>query len=392
MHVARPDPYGLYTLLRPPFGRPLCHLHLNGYPMKRITIIFMALFVLPVWAEQYEDVVTAMVNDISVPIQRRAGSVIAVLDFADLQGRTTEFGRFISEEMSTAIVMQSGGINVIDRANLKRILAENKLQVSGLVEPENIRRLGKIIGASALVIGTYAQLGDNIRLTAKVITTDTAQIVAASKGTMTLTDDIRGLLMSQIFDDGAAEVATNSAGSAPSQPPNERLIQEGPGYTASLASAVYFPAKRLLSVQVEYKNEDEQSHCLGLSATRSPTIITSAGNELGFEKALGLKLVRENDKAVAFEYDNASLVWTSVRDFTVVPPGATQRLILIFQANDLQSTTKLDVSINLLRGHPEPSLNPSYSYLPTGLPSGCNQERHSIPSMVLMFNSIAPTI
>jgi len=54
----------------------------------------------------------------------------------DLQGNVTELGRFLAEELSGALVNDSRGFRVIDRAHLKAILQEHKLAATGLIDPQ----------------------------------------------------------------------------------------------------------------------------------------------------------------------------------------------------------------------------------------------------------------
>lgn len=368
-----------------------------------LAFLLLALHSVVAWPADYEDAVAAMVQGISGPIKQRSGSAIAVLDFTDLQGRRTEFGRLISEEMSTAIVLQSEGINIIDRANLDKLLSESKLQRSGLVDPENIKRLGKITGASALVIGTYTLIGESVRITAKVITTDTAQIVAASKGTVTLTSDIQSLLRTQIFDAGAADLGRQHAEASGDSTLAEgaRLVQSGRGYTVTLVSAMYYPDKQILTVQAEYRNNDQVNHCVGISAVRPPSALTNDGEVLRFADAAGMKEVREIEDDTYVPEQRPADVWTSVRDFTVVPPGATNRIVVNYSAARIKSTTAVDVAINLLRGHNEPAPKGQvnvihnydpYAYVDLGVPKGCNMRRSRIPEMSIVFNGVSPRI
>ena len=66
---------------------------------------------------------------------------VAALDFTDLQGQPTELGRFLSEELAVEIVSTSG-VSMVDRANIKSILAEHKLTEAGLVDPAMRRNSG----------------------------------------------------------------------------------------------------------------------------------------------------------------------------------------------------------------------------------------------------------
>jgi hypothetical protein len=84
--------------------------------------------------------------------------------------------------LTVGLVMAKRSFSVLDRANLRRILAEHKLTATGLVDPENAKKLGQFAGVDAIVLGTIIPKGTNTTsLNAKIITIDTAEIIGATK-------------------------------------------------------------------------------------------------------------------------------------------------------------------------------------------------------------------
>ncbi len=134
---------------------------------------------------------------------------VTVLDFTDLQGNTSELGRFIAEQISVDLVEKRDGFSIMDRANLKTILDEHKLTIEGLVEPENAKKLGQFSGVDAIILGNVTPLDNEVSITAKIITTDTAEIVGAAKGYVTKGKEIAQLSSSTIANnqpDGKQQV------------------------------------------------------------------------------------------------------------------------------------------------------------------------------------------
>lgn len=132
---------------------------------------------------------TAMADNIAKAGKKR----IAVVDFTDLQGNITELGRFIAEELSVDLTMTAKGFEVIDRNHLNRILAEHKLSVSGIVDQKTVQKLGQIAGVDAIITGSITPLERSIRVVCKVIATDTARVIGASKGDIAKTKAIEEL-------------------------------------------------------------------------------------------------------------------------------------------------------------------------------------------------------
>ena len=104
-----------------------------------------------------------------------------MIDFDQIEGQVTALGRFLAEEISADLAEHPRPFTVIDRANLQSILEEHALSMSGLVNPENAKKLGQIAGVDALVLGTYTDFGESYRLSLKAIATDTAEMVASAR-------------------------------------------------------------------------------------------------------------------------------------------------------------------------------------------------------------------
>jgi len=176
-----------------------------------IMIVFVIICFLPAVASSYEKEVDA----ISKSVGERVGSLgkkkIAVVDFTDLQGNVTELGRFLAEELSVSITMNFPNLEVIDRTHLKTLLQEHALSISGLTDPSNVQKLGQIAGTEAIITGTVTPFGDNVRLTAKVIATDTAKVIAADKIDIAKTKAIEELLTRGIASETKLEVTTQTA-------------------------------------------------------------------------------------------------------------------------------------------------------------------------------------
>lgn len=148
-----------------------------------------------------------------VPQVRKLGQKrIAVVDFSDLQGRVTSLGRFVADELSAALAISGTGLRVVDRQHLARIIQEQKLAIYGITDPLAVRRLGQLAGADALVTGSITDLVDRVRITAKVLSTSTADIVGAAQTTIPRSQDVVRLLGS-----GTTQPTTPGA-SAPALP------------------------------------------------------------------------------------------------------------------------------------------------------------------------------
>lgn len=114
---------------------------------------------------------------------------VAVLEFTDLNGQPSLFGKFLAEQISIGLVLSREQFTVVDRANLKSILSEHKLTEDGLIQPENAKKLGEFSGVDALLIGSATPTPSGYLVTVKVISTDKAEICGAAKGRLPKSSD-----------------------------------------------------------------------------------------------------------------------------------------------------------------------------------------------------------
>ena len=157
-----------------------------------LIVIFLVLSHYPLMAyeKEIEDLSLIMAENIV-----KAGiKTIAVVDFTDLHGNVTELGRFMAEEFSVALASAGKGFEVVDRTHLKSIAQEHKLSASGLIDPKTARELGRIIGVEALLTGVITPFQDSMRLSIKVLETNTAKIIDASTGNIAKTKVIEELM------------------------------------------------------------------------------------------------------------------------------------------------------------------------------------------------------
>jgi TolB-like protein len=81
-----------------------------------------------------------------------------------------------------------GQVRVVERARLKALLEEQKLGQSGQVDPASAARVGKLLGARFLVLGSFFDLKNVLRIDARVVEVETGKIIR-SVGTNGAADD-----------------------------------------------------------------------------------------------------------------------------------------------------------------------------------------------------------
>lgn len=118
---------------------------------------------------------------------------IAVLEFTDLQGKVTNFGRYLSEELITRLY-DSNRFKVVERQLLNKVIAEQKLSLTGVVDPASARKLGSVLGVDAIVSGTIADRGDTLKINARLIDSETGEVFSAAATEMAKDKEVLALL------------------------------------------------------------------------------------------------------------------------------------------------------------------------------------------------------
>jgi TolB-like protein len=109
-----------------------------------------------------------------VQSQMPQGAKIAVVEFASESANLSDY---LMEELNFALL--TGGLNVIDRANLDAVRRELDFQTSGQVSDESALAIGRFLGVAYVVTGQFLPAGSDYRLSATIINSESAVREAA---------------------------------------------------------------------------------------------------------------------------------------------------------------------------------------------------------------------
>ena len=114
-------------------------------------------------------------DEVQVFLDRK---IIAIKDFEVIMGRNKEVGKYVQEDITTALV-NSGQFNVVERLKLQSVLDELELTQLGLTDPEGAKEVGKLLGADVILTGTLAAIGDDWNVNLRLINTESGLITSA---------------------------------------------------------------------------------------------------------------------------------------------------------------------------------------------------------------------
>jgi TolB-like protein len=132
-------------------------------------------------AQDMDSEIAKLTENLAGKISNKHCKKVSVVDFTDLEGNSTEIGKYAADEMTVDLAMKDRDFAILDRAHLASIMAEHKLTSTGLVNPDNAKQLGMLAGVDALIFGKVKQNGDKMGITVQVIATDTGEIIGAAR-------------------------------------------------------------------------------------------------------------------------------------------------------------------------------------------------------------------
>ena len=155
--------------------RTICNL-----PLKYIVLVLAFTTLLPVIAAAAVDSYAKLAKELSEGASELTNRKIAILPFAYVDNRESSGGMIIAERLTTRIIKLKK-FTVIERSLLDKVVGELKLQISGVIDPDSAKELGKVLGVEAIIAGSLLPAGTGkVEINARLIRTETAEAIVAS--------------------------------------------------------------------------------------------------------------------------------------------------------------------------------------------------------------------
>ncbi len=123
---------------------------------------------------------------------------ISVLPF-DQSGEVSQFSTSFQDNLISALVNQNR-FRIIERDKLDALLQEQKLSRTKLIDRETALKLGRLIAARSVLYGNIVETRTGIEIVARLIDTETAEILA----TQDVYDEVKDLIASRALSQGLA--------------------------------------------------------------------------------------------------------------------------------------------------------------------------------------------
>ena len=145
------------------------------------------------WSGQTEESIVDQMSDLAGKLLQD-GKNGANPSYAFLALSTDDKNSAVENYVTDALteaVFNTGKIKIFERANLEKILTEQKFQSGGLVNENTAKEIGNIAGVDYVCYGTLKDLGDQITINARVVDVETGEICAMSRDTIDKDDYLK---------------------------------------------------------------------------------------------------------------------------------------------------------------------------------------------------------
>ena len=120
-----------------------------------------------------------LTNQIISSMDEEGKKTIAIIEFSNLDGEITEFGKYLAEELITRLFM-TDRFDVIERQMLNKVLNEQKLGASGIIDEDSAVSIGQLLGVEAIVTGSITDLGTTLKVNTRMISTESGSIFSVA--------------------------------------------------------------------------------------------------------------------------------------------------------------------------------------------------------------------
>jgi curli biogenesis system outer membrane secretion channel CsgG len=123
----------------------------------------------------------ALIESFNQLERREFRNRLAVLEFENGSelARQQNLGSAFSEILTNYLSDNTNVFDVYERRQLGNILREQELALSDLADQNEVIEIGKLTGAHLLVLGSVLQVGNNVQVIARLVETETGQILVS---------------------------------------------------------------------------------------------------------------------------------------------------------------------------------------------------------------------
>ena len=122
--------------------------------------------------------------------EKNKSVTVAVLDFSNMDGKQSALGVYLADQTTNYLFKNAKSLKIVERAQIGKVLKEIEFGQTGLVDAESAMKIGKMVGANSVVVGTITKIGGKskrVSVVVKIIETESGALL--SSGTTELRGD-----------------------------------------------------------------------------------------------------------------------------------------------------------------------------------------------------------
>lgn len=120
----------------------------------------------------------SLVDQLTAPLKQQQPPLVAVLPLENfVKPGNTPLGIFLADKITNTLY-GTGFVKVVERARLGKLSEELALTAGGDFDEASAKRIGRLLGVDSVVIGSYAELGQQvIEINSRIIHVETGEVL-----------------------------------------------------------------------------------------------------------------------------------------------------------------------------------------------------------------------
>jgi hypothetical protein len=237
------------------------------------------------------------IDDLATKLARSYGSGakgrVAIVPLRALAGSENLLGTYIAEILTNSF-FEAGYRDMVERQMLDRAIQELKLNLTGMIDPESAKKIGKFLNADFVVGGTMTEFTGEVSVICRMFAVQTGEVVAVATTKIVKDDSVKSMLTKVVGSPASATRAPTDGGQGVGE-----IAQEVEGISFRLKSCT--PRGGIVEcvlsitaldgdVAIRLSTRDSRLIDANGQEVSGPKITYSSGN-VGFDLSVGLDLV-----------------------------------------------------------------------------------------------------
>lgn len=196
---------------------------------------------------------------------------VAIVPLRELGGGENLLGTYIAETLTNSF-FDVGYRDIVERQMLDRALQELKLSLTGMIDADSAKKIGKFLHADLVVGGTMTDLTGEVSVNCRMFAVETGQVVAVATTKIVKDDSVKSMLAKGTTTAGGS--GENGAPGAEPEPAGE-TVQEAQGISFRLKSCTHRGTTVDCELSVTALDDDVQLH-----VSRASRLVDAQGAEI----------------------------------------------------------------------------------------------------------------